>query len=128
PMRIKKEDYIAVHSQSDRNKNQPLQFEGNSAEQAFDSRALCLPNLGQLCVSTPIDIAYLNYFVEILKLNIPQIVIPNQGNSLSRALLDDHDALQSIIGFAKSGKKKILSFFDPTETELELFETINRAT
>jgi hypothetical protein len=116
---------FADHSQSNR-AGVPLNFEGDPSEQAFDGRALCLDGLGVLAVSSPIELAYLEYYQEILGLSLPEIITPsNPGPSLSKRLLSDEGAKARIIAAQqKLGVPLIFSVFDPTPAEAALYDDL----
>lgn len=119
-----KESYkiLGIHSQSNR-PDAPLDFEGDPAEQAFDSRVLCLPDLEATVLSRPVEYAYANYNHRILRQKLPRVIVPqDSGKSLSKSLLGDPAAIAEIAALQKlSGSPYILSVFDPTKSEEELF-------
>lgn len=124
-----KEGYklLGIHSQSNRY-DAPLKFEGDASEQAYDSRVLCLPGLEFAVLSSPIEIAYANYFHHILKLDVPNIVVPrNTGESLSKSFMQDADVINVIKSKQeKSGNHYVVSVFDATDTENELLQHLKR--
>lgn len=112
---------LAIHSQSNR-QGSPLDFEGDPGEQAYDSRALCLPNLGVLITSSAFEPAYLEYYTSLLMQPLPKLVVPEQtGKGLSYSVIADQIALEAIRDSQnRSNVPYILSVFDPTEKEEQL--------
>ncbi|HZE86907.1 MAG TPA: hypothetical protein VE090_01745 [Methylomirabilota bacterium] len=113
---------LAIHSQSTRD-GSPYGF-NTPEEQAFDSRALALPNVGIIGLTTPLEPAYAKYRKDVLKIDTPHVVVPKgNGSSLSEKLLTDPQAIQRI----KKSQEELdaqftLSVFDPTNTERQLLD------
>lgn len=111
---------LGIHSQSNR-PDAPLQFEHDPAEQAYDSRVLCLPNLGVVAMSAGIEVAYANYFFNTLQQDTFDMVVPKGNGSLSKALIKDDTAIAQIkASQKKNGEPYVYSVFDPTQAEEDL--------
>ncbi len=116
----RKYNFAAIHSQSNR-PDSPLGIEGHPEEQAYESRAICLQS-DVVGLSKPIEKEYLIYFKNILKQQIPEIIIPKRTDkSLSHSFIKDKEARNRLKNcFNKNGQRGILSVFDPTESEKEM--------
>src|SRR5690242_6547761 len=94
--RLTEYPFLAVHSQSNRVEDAPLDF-NDPSEQAFDSRALMLPDVGVLAVTKPIEPAYAAYYTQILGLTLPEVISPapaqdGSARPLAQSLLDYKEA------------------------------------
>lgn len=120
---------LAIHSQSNR-PDAPLNF-NNPEEQAFDSRALTLPNVDVLAISAPLEDAYINYYKNVLGLQLPKLIAPRKidpTDSLSDTLNAQPETIEEIKrAQERSGKRFILSVFDPTDSEKQLLHNLQQA-
>lgn len=117
---------FAVHSQSTR-PGSPYDF-GMPEEQAYDSRALVLPNLAGVSLSRPLEPAYTNYLTNVLGVNIPSVFVPEtSGNFLSRRLMADAKTIGKIKDRQQDlGLPFALSVFDVTNDERKLLDHLER--
>lgn len=117
---------LAVHSQSTR-PDSPYNF-GIPEEQAYDSRALTLPNTGGVLLSTSVESAYNDYLINVLHVGVSHTIVPTvKETSLTKRLLKDTNTRRKI----KDRQEEIglpfsLSVFDVTDDEKRLLEQLDK--
>ncbi len=117
---------LAIHSQSTRPGS--LYDFSSRTEQAYDSRALTLPNLAVVGLSNAIDPAYERYLKDVLKVNVPDSIVPEvSGISLSQRFLTDKKAPRKLRDKQQEvGMPFALSVFDVTDTERKLLDRLDQ--